>query len=84
MSPMMTVTTTTTTTTPSKRPWATTATIIHKNPQASLQLTQEFKGYIRRMRSRTPTENTKNIINAGSVQLSLSATPLLPLRLDGY
>jgi hypothetical protein len=33
------------------------------------------RGYIRRMRSRAPTETTKNNTNAKSVQLSLSTTP---------
>jgi hypothetical protein len=32
-------------------------------------------GYIRRMRSRVPTENVKNTINTKIVQLSLSAIP---------
>jgi hypothetical protein len=43
--------------------------------RASLQLTHELGGYIQRMHSRAPTENTKNTINTGIVQLSLSTTP---------
>jgi hypothetical protein len=62
-------------TTPTKRPQATTATIMNKSSRASLQLTHELGGYIRRMRSRTPTENMKNTINTKIVQLSLSVTP---------
>jgi hypothetical protein len=41
----------------------------------SLQLTHKLGGYIRRMRSRAPTENVKNIINTKIIRLSLSATP---------
>jgi hypothetical protein len=67
--------TTTATTALTKHPQATTATITHKSSRASLQLTHELGGYIRRMRSRAPTENTKNTINTRIVQLSLSATP---------
>jgi hypothetical protein len=55
--------TTTTTITPTRHPQATTATITHKSSQASLQLTHGLGGYIWQMRSRAPTENTKNIIN---------------------
>jgi hypothetical protein len=58
-----------------KHPQATTATITHKSSRASLQLTHELGGYIRRMRSRTPTENMKNTINTKIIQLSLSTTP---------
>jgi hypothetical protein len=36
------------------------------------------------MRSRAPTENMKNTINTTIVQLSLSATPVLLLRLGAY
>jgi hypothetical protein len=36
------------------------------------------------MRSRAPIENTKNTINTRTVQLSLSVTPRLPVRLGGY
>jgi hypothetical protein len=67
--------TTTVTTTPTKHPQTTMATITHKSSRASLQLTHELGGYIRRMRSCAPTENTKNTINTRIVQLSLSATP---------
>jgi hypothetical protein len=74
-SPTTTVTTTMTTTTPAKHSQATTATIKHKSPWVSLQLTHGLGGYIRRMRSRAPTENTENNTNAKSTQLSLSATP---------
>jgi hypothetical protein len=66
---------TTTTTTPTRHPQTATVTITHKSSQASLRLTHELGGYIRRMRSRAPTENTKNTINTRIVQLSLSATP---------
>jgi hypothetical protein len=62
-------------TTLTRHPRATTATTTHKSPRASLQRTHGLGGYIRRMRSSTPTENTKNIINTRIVQLSLSATP---------
>jgi hypothetical protein len=74
-SPTTAVTTTTTTTTPAKYSQATTATIKHKSPRASLQLTHRLRGYIRRMRSRAPTKNTKNNTNAKSTQVSLSVTP---------
>jgi hypothetical protein len=67
--------TTTTTTTPTKHPQATTAIITHKSSPASPQHTHELGGYIRRMRSRAPTENTKNTINTRIIQLSLSTTP---------
>jgi hypothetical protein len=67
--------TTMTTTTPTKHPHATTATITHKSSRASLQLTHELGGYIRRMRSRAPTENSENTTNTRIVQLSLSLTP---------
>jgi hypothetical protein len=67
--------TTMTTTTLKKRSRATTATITHKSPRASLQLTHGLGGYIRRRRSRAPTENTKNINNTRIIQMSLSATP---------
>jgi hypothetical protein len=40
------------------------ATIKLKSPRASLQLTHGLGGYIWRMRSRTPTENTENNTNA--------------------
>jgi hypothetical protein len=69
MSAEMTVSTTTpvfTTTAmiaPTKHPQATTATITHKSSRASLQLTHKLGDYIRRMRSRAPTENSKNTIN---------------------
>jgi hypothetical protein len=76
--------TTTATTTPTKHPQATTATITHKSSRASLQLTHKLGGYIWRMRSRAPIENTKNTINTRTVQLSLSVTPRLPVRLGGY
>jgi hypothetical protein len=46
-----------------------------KIPRASLQLTHGLGGYIRRMRSRAPTENTENNTNAKSTQLILSETP---------
>jgi hypothetical protein len=51
------------------------ATITHKSSRVSLQLTHELRGYIRRMRSRAPTENMKNTINTKIVQLSLSVIP---------
>jgi hypothetical protein len=35
------------------------ATITHKSPRASLQLTHELRGYIWRMRSCAPTENNE-------------------------
>jgi hypothetical protein len=60
------------------------ATITNKSSRASLQLTHELGGYIRRMHSRAPTENLKNTSNTKTHRLSLSATPQLPLRLGGY
>jgi hypothetical protein len=60
------------------------ATITNKSSRANLQLTHELEGYIRRMRSRAPTENLKNTSNTKTHRLSLSATPQLPLRLGGY
>jgi hypothetical protein len=54
---------------------ATTATITNKSMQASLQLTHELGGYIRRMRSRAPTENVKSTTNTKIIWLSLSTTP---------
>jgi hypothetical protein len=54
---------------------ATTATITNKSSRASFQLTHELGGYIRRMRSRAPTEHLKNTSNSKIHQLSLSATP---------
>jgi hypothetical protein len=56
----------------------------NKISRASLQLTHELGGYIQRMRSRAPTEDLKNTSNTKIHQLSLSATPRLPLRLGGY
>jgi hypothetical protein len=50
-------------TAPTKHPQASTATITNKSSRASLQLTHELEGYIRRMRSRTPTENVKSTNN---------------------
>jgi hypothetical protein len=44
-----------------KRLEARTAT--NKSSRASLQLSHELGGYIRRMRSRAPTENLKNTTN---------------------
>jgi hypothetical protein len=67
--------TTTAMTTPTKRPQATTATIMNKSSRASLQLTHELGGYIRRMRSCAPTESMKNTSNTKIIQLSLSVTP---------
>jgi hypothetical protein len=67
--------TTMATTTLTKHPQATTATITQKSSRVSLQLTHELRGYIRRMRSRAPTENMKNTINTKIVQLSLSVIP---------
>jgi hypothetical protein len=64
-----------TTTTPTRHPQAAMATITHKSSQASLRLTHELGGNIRRMHSRAPTEDTKNTINTRIIQLSLSATP---------
>jgi hypothetical protein len=43
--------------------------------RASLRLPRGLGGYIRRMRSHTPIENTENNTNAKPTQLSLSATP---------
>jgi hypothetical protein len=60
------------------------AIITNKSSRASLQLTHELGGYIRRMRSRAPTENLKNTSNTKTHLLSLSATPQLSLRLEGY
>jgi hypothetical protein len=71
-------------TTLTKRPEAATATVTNKSSRVSLQLIHELGGYIRRMRSRAPTESLKNITNTKTDQLSLSATPRLPLRLGGY
>jgi hypothetical protein len=51
------------------------ATITHQSSRASLQLTHELGGYVWWMRSRAPTENTKNITNTRIAQLSLSAIP---------
>jgi hypothetical protein len=62
-------------TAPTELPQATTAIIINKSSRASLQLTHELGGYIRRMRSRAPTENLKNTTDTKIVRLSLSATP---------
>jgi hypothetical protein len=52
--------TTTAITAPTKHPRAATATITNKSSRASLRLTHELGGYIRRMRSRAPTEYKKN------------------------
>jgi hypothetical protein len=71
---MTTVTTTTTTTILAEHSQATTATIKLKSSRASLQLTHGLGGYIRRMRSHAPIENTENNTNAKTTQLSLSAT----------
>jgi hypothetical protein len=71
-------------TAPMKRPEATMTIITNKSLRASLQLTHELEGYIWRMRSRSPTENLKNITNTKIDQPSLSVTPRLPLRLGGY
>jgi hypothetical protein len=76
--------TTTAITAPTRHPQASTATITNKSSRASLQLTHELGSYIRRMRLRAPTENMKNISNTKIIQLSLSTTPRLPLRLGGY
>jgi hypothetical protein len=54
---------------------ATTAIKTNKSSQASLQLTHELGGYIRRMHSRAPTEALKNTSDTKTHQLSLSATP---------
>jgi hypothetical protein len=62
---------------------ATTATITNKSSRASLQLTHELGGYIRRMRSRAPTENLKNASNTKTHWLSLSATPQTPTQARG-
>jgi hypothetical protein len=62
-------------TAPTKHPQATMATITNKSSRASLQLTHELGGYIRRMRSRALTENVKNTTNTKTIRLSLSATP---------
>jgi hypothetical protein len=50
------------------------ATITNKSSRASLQLTHELGGYIRRMCSRAPTENLKNTSNTKIHHLSLSVT----------
>jgi hypothetical protein len=72
-------------TTPTKPPRLQRLQLQRKAPErASLQLTHELGGYIRRMRSRAPTENLKNTSNTKTHRLSLSATPQLPLRLEGY
>jgi hypothetical protein len=63
---------------------AATATNTNKSSRASLQLNHKLGGYIRRMRSCAPTEDLKNASNTKIHQLSLSATPRLPLRLGGY
>jgi type IV secretory pathway VirJ component len=76
--------TTTAMTAPTKHPRAATATITNKSSRASLQLTHELGGYVRRMHSRAPTENEKNLTNIKIVRLSLSTTPQLPLRLGSY
>jgi hypothetical protein len=76
--------TTTAMTALTEHPRATTATITNKSLQASIQLTHELGGYIRRMHSCALTENEKSITNTKIVRLSLSATPQLPLRLGGY
>jgi hypothetical protein len=74
--PITTLTSTTTDmTAPAKHPQAATTTITNKSSRASLQLTHELGGYIRRMRSRTPTEKMKNATNTKINRLSLSATP---------
>jgi hypothetical protein len=67
--------TTTVMTAVTKHPQSTMATITNKSSRASLQLTHELGGYIRRMRLRTPTENVKNTTNTKTIWLSLSATP---------
>jgi hypothetical protein len=60
---------------------ATTATITNKSSRASLQLTHELEGYIRRMRSRAPT--VKNASDTRTHQLSLSATPQTSAHAQG-
>jgi hypothetical protein len=67
-----------------KHSLAATAKIANKSSRASLQLSHELGGYIRRMRSRTPTKNEKSITNTKILRPSLSATPQLSLRLGGY
>jgi hypothetical protein len=67
--------TTTAITAPTKQPQVATTTTTNKSSQASLQLTHELGGYIRRMRLRAPTENVKNITNTKNVRLSLRVTP---------
>jgi hypothetical protein len=67
--------TTTAITAPTKHIQATTTTITNKSSRSSLQLTHELGGYIRRMRSRAPTENMKDTTNTKIIRLSLSATP---------
>jgi hypothetical protein len=54
---------------------STMATNTNKSSRASLQLTHELRGYIRRMRSCAPTENLKNTSNPEIHQQSLSITP---------
>jgi hypothetical protein len=56
----------------------------NKSSRVSLQLTHELGGYIRPMRSRAPTKNLKNTSNTKIHRLSLSVTPRLPLRIEGY
>jgi hypothetical protein len=70
--------TTTATTTPTKRPQAIMTTITHKSPRVSLQLTHELRGYIRRMRSRAPTENSKNTINTHNRPVEPECDSLTP------
>jgi hypothetical protein len=70
-------------TAPTKHPQATTATITHKSSRASLQLTHELGGYIRRMRSRAPTENSKNTINTQNRPAKPEHNSLTPSQARG-
>ena len=45
------------------------------NPAGESSTPRGLGGYIRRMRSRAPTENPKNTSNSKIHQLSLNATP---------
>jgi hypothetical protein len=60
---------------PDETPKTATVTNTNKISRASLRLTHELGGHIRRMRSRAPTEDLKNTSNTKIHQLSLSATP---------
>jgi hypothetical protein len=67
--------TTTVKTARTNHPLATMARITNKSSRASLKLTHELGGYIRRMRSHAPTENMENTANTKIIRLSLNTTP---------